>query len=204
MKYETQSDEQLVKLVKQGDEVALDFLLSRYKTLTLKIIRSYFIIGGEQEDLIQEAMIGLYKACLSYNADCGASFSTFARKCMTRNVQTAVKTANRKKNQMLNNSLMLSPQGSVVIGEDKDDEELALVIQSHDLLPEEHLIEEEKVQEIKKEIVKRLSTFELTVMKHYLKGLSYTEIAEKLSQPPKKIDNALTRIKNKLSYLKQK
>ena len=204
MDYEKQSDEQLVILVKQGDEVALDFLLSRYKTLTLKIIRSYFLIGGEQEDLIQEAMIGLYKACLSYNAECGASFATFARKCMTRNVQTAVKTANRKKNQMLNNSLMLSPQGSVVISEDKDDEELQLVIQSHDLLPEEHLIEEEKVQEIKQEILKRLSAFELTVMNHYLKGLSYTEIAEKLSQPPKKIDNALTRIKNKLSYLKQK
>ena len=203
MEYKKLDDEKLVELSKAGDEEALDFLLSRFKPLALSISRSYFLVGGEQEDVMQEAMIGLYKACLGYHAGMGASFATFARKCITRNVQTAVKIANRKKNQLLNSSYNLSPQGEVVFGEEEDDEELCLVIPSKQLLPEEALIEEEKILEIKADIIKKLSNFELVVFKHYLKGLTYIEIAEKLKTQPKAIDNALSRIKTKLAYLKR-
>ena len=203
MDYKILADEKLVELAKTGDENALDFLLARFKPLALSVSRSYFLVGGEQDDVMQEAMIGLYKACLGYHEDMGASFATFARKCITRNVQTAVKVANRKKNQLLNNSYNLSPQGEVIFGDEAEDEELCLIIPANQLLPDEALIEEEKILEIKKDIVKRLSNFELIVFKNYLKGLSYIEIAEKLKTQPKVIDNALNRIKNKLAYLKR-
>ena len=102
---ENLTDNQLILLAKNGDENALDFLMKKYKKLASKLSRSYFLVGAESEDLLQEAMIGLYKAYVSYDINSKASFATFARMCIVRNIQTAVKTANRRKNQILNQSV---------------------------------------------------------------------------------------------------
>ena len=197
------SDDELIIMAKKGDESSLDFLLNRYKQTAAKIARSYFLVGAEYEDLLQEAMIGLYKAYMSYKPTHGATFSTFAHHCITRNVQTAVKTANRKKNQMLNNSVSLTNQGAIVVNTETD-QEVNLVIPSNALSPDQKLIESEKLSEIKEKIKKTLSNFELEVLLYYLNGDSYTEIAKKLNLSNKSIDNALSRVRHKLSFLKEK
>ncbi|MBQ3494248.1 MAG: sigma-70 family RNA polymerase sigma factor [Clostridia bacterium] len=201
MDYKNLTDEQLVEYSKAGDENALDCLMSRFKPMALSVSRCYFLVGGDEDDVMQEAMIGLYKACLRYSAQKGASFATFAKWCITKNVQSAVKGANCLKFQILNQSYKLSPQGEVLFGEESD-EEIALYIPSTDLSPAEILIEHEKIEEIKNDIIKKLSDFEFLVFKKYLKGHTYIEIAKQLNQTPKTIDNALNRIKNKLAYLK--
>ncbi len=196
------TDEELIDLAKNGDELALDFLLDRYKLLASKIARSYFLIGAEYEDLLQEAMIGLYKAYMSYDKTNKASFSTFATTCITRNVQTAVKTANRKKNQILNSSISLTNQGGLRKQGDED-EDITLIIPSTSLTPDEKLIESETLKSIKEKIKQCLSKFELDVLVLYLQGYSYTQIAQKLNLTNKSIDNALSRIRHKLSFLKK-
>ncbi len=201
---ENLTDEELIEKAKKGDENALDFLLNKYKRMASKIARSYFLIGAEYEDLVQEAMIGLYKAYVSYNNKSGASFSTFARQCITRNVQTAVKMANRKKNQMLNNSISLSSQGSVVVHSEKEDEDINLVIPSNLLPPDEKLIENEKLNAIKEKIKNALSKLELEVLIAFLNGNSYSQIAQKMNMTNKSVDNALSRVRHKLSFLKNK
>ena len=197
------SDIELVELVKQGDEESLDFLLNKYKQLASKIARSYFLVGAEDEDLMQEAMIGLYKAILKFNKDNGANFSTFAYKCITRNVQSAVKMANRKKNQFLNNYVPLSSVGSVLFSDEEQDE-VNLVIPSSSLTPDEKLIEEESLKQIKEKIKNNLSILELQVLIQFLKGHSYKNIAQNLNMNSKTIDNALSRVRHKLEFLKKK
>ncbi len=199
---ENLTDEELIDLAKNGNELALDFLLDKYKLLASKIARSYFLVGAEYEDLLQEAMIGLYKAYIGYDKTNKASFSTFATTCITRNVQTAVKTANRKKNQILNNSISLTNQGGVK-KQNEDDDEITLIIPSNSLSPDEKLIESEKLQIIKQKIKQCLSKFELDVLVLYLQGYSYTQIAQKLNLTNKSIDNALSRIRHKLRFLKK-
>lgn len=201
---ENLTDEELIEKAKKGDENTLDFLLNKYKRMACKIARSYFLIGAEYEDLVQEAMIGLYKAYVSYNNKSGASFSTFARQCITRNVQTAVKMANRKKNQVLNNSISLSSQGSVVVHSEKEDEDINLVIPSNLLPPDEKLIENEKLNAIKEKIKNALSKLELEVLISFLNGNSYSQIAQKMNMTNKSVDNALSRVRHKLSFLKNK
>ena len=198
---ENLTDNQLILLAKNGDENALDFLMKKYKKLASKLSRSYFLVGAESEDLLQEAMIGLYKAYVSYDINSKASFATFARMCIVRNIQTAVKTANRRKNQILNQSVSLS-NGINDYSED-DDEEMNLVIPSTSPTPDEVVVENENLEQIKKEIISKLSNFELKVLSLYLKGYTYTQIAQKMDLSNKSIDNALTRIKHKLNGLKQ-
>lgn len=194
-------DRQLIEKARQGDELALDTLISRYKILASKIARSYFLVGAEYEDVLQEAMIGLYKAYTSYDLKGKTAFSTFAHMCITRSVQSAVKSANRKKNMMLNQRLSLSNQGAV---EANDDDEVTLVLASKDFSPDEKLIHSENLQDIKRKIIKALSVFEQKVLSLYLKGYSYSDIATKLDVSNKSIDNALTRIRKKLEFLIKK
>ena len=198
------TDIQLIEKAKNGNELALDFLLGKYKKMANKIARSYFLIGAEYDDLLQEAMIGLYKAYMGYDPKSKVNFSTFAHKCITRSVQTAVKIANRKKNQMLNNSISLSSQGAIISNSEDDDEEINLVLPSSILTPDQILIEGENFENVKESIKNTLSKFELDVLGLFLKGLSYTQIAERLNQTNKSVDNALSRIRNKLSFLKTK
>lgn len=196
------SDELLIEKARTGNEVALDILMNRYKHLASKIARSYFLVGAENEDLLQEAMIGLYKAYLSYDKTKGASFSTLANLCITRNVQTAVKTYNTKKNQVLSQSISLSSSGSIKVHNEDNDEDIHIVIPSSALAPDEKLIESEKIKVIKEQIKNSLSKKELSVLLYFLKGLSYIQIANKLNMTTKAVDNALARVRGKLSFLK--
>lgn len=195
------SDEQILSKYKMGDEKALDFLLNKYKSLASKIARSYFLVGAESEDILQEAMLGLYSACRTYNPD-GSSFKSFATLCITRSVQSAVRKANRQKNKVLNDCLSLSNQGAVSIdGKDFDEEDINLFVPSSVLAPEDALLEEERKKEINKIINENLSIKEKKVLVLYLNGLSYAQIAEKLGDNTKSVDNAISRTKKKLEEL---
>ena len=200
MIYKTLSDEQIIRLYKQGDEKALDFLLEKYKSLARKIARSYFLVGAESEDIIQEAMLGLYSACRTFDTNY-SSFKSFASLCITRAVQTAVKKANRLKNKMLNESISLSSQGSIVFDGKDDEEDVSLYIPSETLDPEDALLIEERNKEFNKIINENLSNKEKKVLVLYLNGLSYVQIAEKLGENTKSVDNAISRTKKKLEKL---
>ncbi len=191
------TDNELIKKARSGDNLALDALMARYKKLASRIARSYFLIGAEYDDLLQEAMIGLYKAYTNYDPSSSTSFSTFAHMCITRNVQSAIKLANRKKNSFLNQSLTLTSQGKVT----DDDQDITLVLASPNLSPDEKLIHNENLNDIKSKIISSLSKFEQKVLSLYLKGYSYKDISCFLNVTSKSIDNALTRIRKKLSFL---
>ncbi len=199
-KYGNLSDEKIIELYRQGDENALDFLLDKYKFLASKIARSYFLVGAETEDIVQEAMLGLYSACRNY-VESTASFKSFATLCITRAVQTAVKKANRIKNKMLNESLSLSSQGSIFLKNKDDEEPINLYIPSDVLDPENAVLAEEQKAEMNKVINERLSVKEKRVLVLYLNGLTYSQIAEKLKESVKAVDNAITRTKKKLEIL---
>lgn len=196
--YTNLTDEEIIKLYRTGDESALDFLLNKHKSLATKISRSYFLVGAESEDLLQEAMLGLYSACRKFDERLNASFKTFATICITRAVQSAVKMANRQKNRALNESYSLTNQGTVVLDESDIDGELCLYVPSQTLPPEDAFMEMEREQEINKLIEENLSKKEKSVLALYLKGLSYMEIASALGENTKSVDNAIARTKKKL------
>ncbi len=195
-------DSELLHKAKQGDEKSLELLLVKFKPLACKIARRYFLAGQDEEDLYQEAMIGLFKAEQSFNESLGQDFKSFASLCINRQIQTAVKNSNRKKNQILNNSISLNNQGGIETATADEDPELYFIIPSSLPLPDDELIYKEKIEEIKKAISQTLSNYEKKVLTLYLEGLSYKEMAQKLSKETKSIENCLARIKNKLSYLK--
>lgn len=195
-------DIDLIRKAKQGDETSLELLLAKFKPLACKIARKYFLAGQDEEDLYQEAMIGLFKAEQSFNEAAGQDFKSFATLCINRQIQTAVKNSNRKKNKILNESISLNNQGGIDIYESDDDEQLYFIIPSSFPLPDDELIYKEKVDEIKNAINQKLSTYERKVLSLYLKGLSYKEMGQILEKETKSIENCLSRIKSKLSYLK--
>ena len=195
-------DIDLIRKAKQGDETSLELLLAKFKPLACKIARRYFLAGQDEEDLYQEAMIGLFKAEQSFNENAGQDFKSFATLCINRQIQTAVKNSNRKKNKILNESISLNNQGGIDLYESDDDEQLYFIIPSSSPLPDDELIYKEKVDEIKNAIDQKLSTYERKVLSLYLKGLSYKEMGQILEKETKSIENCLSRIKSKLSYLK--
>lgn len=199
---QTKTDEQLIKMYKQGNDEALDFLLNKYKYLAIKVSRSYFLIGAESEDLLQEAMIGLYSACRNFNEKHSSSFKNFATLCITRAVQSAVKIANRQKYKYLNESLSLSNEGEVKLNEKNEyGENISFFIPSNIPDPEFSLIEHERHQKITKLIHENLSIKEKKVLYLYLQGLTYSQISEKLGENIKAVDNAISRTKKKLEEL---
>lgn len=195
-------DIDLIRKAKQGDETSLELLLAKFKPLACKIARKYFLAGQDEEDLYQEAMIGLFKAEQSFNETAGQDFKSFATLCINRQIQTAVKNSNRKKNKILNESISLNNQGGIDVYESNDEEQLYFIIPSSSPLPDDELIYKEKVDEIKNAIDQKLSTYERKVLSLYLKGLSYKEMGQILEKETKSIENCLSRIKSKLSYLK--
>ena len=196
LKYQNYTDERLVEDAQKGDEIAENLLFENYKDLVIKISRHYFLIGGDLEDLVQEGMIGLYKAIKNYKANNISAFKTFASLCINRQIQTAIKRANTKKNISLSTAIPLMKS------EDEDEEDSAFLLSEEDM-PIEKLIEKENIEGLVLQIEKTLSKKENEVLKLYLSGLSYTEIAEKLNINSKSVDNALSRIKQKLSFLKK-
>ena len=195
-------DIDLIRKAKQGDETSLELLLAKFKPLACKIARKYFLAGQDEEDLYQEAMIGLFKAEQSFNETAGQDFKSFATLCINRQIQTAVKNSNRKKNKILNESISLNNQGGIDVYESDEEEQLYFIIPSSSPLPDDELIYKEKVDEIKNAIDQKLSTYERKVLSLYLKGLSYKEMGQILEKETKSIENCLSRIKSKLSYLK--
>ena len=192
--------EELVLKAKNGDENAINELLSQYKNIVNKIARSYFLIGGDMEDIVQEGMIGLYKAIRNFSPQRNASFKTFATICIKHQIQTAIKVASSEKNQVLSNALPIWEKGDL----DEDGEShIEIIVPSDIPLPDDKVIARENVKELKNKIKKTLSPMEVKVLSLYLKGYNYNEISSLGEMSKKSIDNALTRIKSKLSFLKK-
>ena len=192
------TDEELASFAQNGDESAVNTLLKKYKSLVNQIARSYFLTCGDMEDIVQEGMIGLYKAVMHYKGGKSASFKTFASTCIKHQVQSAVRVASSEKNKILSTAMPIVDQ---LNGEDENEKEI--IFPSDIPSPDETLIEKERLNEIAKKIKESLSSLELKVLVLYLKGYSYNEIANIQNISKKSIDNALTRIKNKLSFLRQ-
>jgi len=186
----------LVTLVREGHNYALDYLMNKYKKLVEKKSKSYFLMGAGREDIIQEGMIGLFKAVRDYHHDSTASFFSFADLCITRQMITAVKAATRQKHIPLNTYVSLNKPA---FEEDSEKTSLMDLMPSKRILdPEELVIGEESLHLIEDELEERLSVFEKEVLKLYIDGLGYVEIGDKMEKSAKSIDNALQRIKKKL------
>ncbi len=191
------TDENLVLLANQGNENAETELLEKYKDLVVKIARSYFIIGGELEDIVQEGMIGLYKAIKNFSNSKNTTFKTFAITCIKHQIQSAIKKANTKKNSPLTNSIPLQK-----FSENSDDSDEFLPVNLiFQVAPDEKIINHENYINLLNTIKNTLSKKEYIVLKYYLSGYSYKEIAKILEINEKSIDNSLSRIKNKLKKL---
>jgi len=193
------TDESLALKAQENDYESEIELFSRYKNTINKISRSFFLVGGDTEDLIQEGMIGLYKAIKYYSNDKNASFSTFASLCIKRQIQTAIKHAGSKKNLMLSNAVPITEEINL---DDEDDSPVGLIIPSLEPTPDAQMISRENMKELKMKIEKNLSHLEFKILTKYLAGKNYTEIANALEINKKSVDNALSRIKTKLSFLK--
>ena len=191
------TDEELAIKAKQGDTNALNELFANYKNLVNKISRSYFLLGGEFEDIIQEGMIGLYKAIQNFSENKNASFKTFASMCIKHQIISAIKVASSQKNMVLSSALPISEQS-----DEDDDGAIEIILPSPLPQPDQTVFEKESISELQEKIKKSLSPLEIKVLALYLKGFSYNEIAEKGNISKKSIDNALTRIKNKLHFIK--
>ncbi|KYD33025.1 RNA polymerase sporulation sigma factor SigH [Geobacillus sp. NFOSA3] len=193
--YKHLEDEQLVELVHQGDGDALDFLIHKYQNFVRAKARSYFLVGADREDIIQEGMIGLYKAVRDFKGDKLSSFKAFAELCITRQMITAIKTATRQKHIPLNSYVSLDRP----IYDDESDRTLMDVISGTKAMdPEELIVNREEVDDIEVKMTELLSDLERKVLALYLDGRSYQEISEELNRHVKSIDNALQRVKRKL------
>ncbi len=193
------TDEKLCSLSQQGDENALNELLTKYKPLASKLARSYFLTGGDVEDLVQEGMIGLYKAIKHFTEGKNASFRTFATTCIKHQLQSAVRVDLSEKNKILSTALSIAGDKKE---EDDEDDDFEILLPSQQPSPYDKVIEKETLDEVKNKIIKTLTKLEIEDLGLYLKGYSYSEISSKSGLSKKSIDNALTRIKSKLSFLK--
>ena len=194
----TYTDEQLIQMLRKGDEEAERQLYERYKQTVRSRAHTYFLIGADHEDLVQEGMIGLYKAVRDYLPDKQASFRSFAEICITRQMITAIKTATRQKHQPLNSYVSLSRPAY----DENSEQTLAdVVLGSSCMNPEELIINKESYTACERAISKALSKLEHKILSLYLEGKSYQEISEQIGKSPKSIDNALQRVKRKLERI---
>lgn len=189
------SDEEIVELAKYGNVGALEYLINKYKNFVRAKARTYFLIGADREDIIQEGMIGLYKAIRDYRYDRQASFRAFAEICVTRQIITAIKTATRQKHIPLNSYVSLNKP---VFDEESERTLGEVVVTEKDGNPEDLFINQENLMDIESTMHKILSPLEQEVVNLYLEGKSYQEIAEHLERHVKSVDNALQRVKRKL------
>ena len=187
-------DEELVLLAKSGNPSAVEVLVNRYKNLVRIRSKSYFLAGADREDLVQEGMIGLYKAVMSFDTSRNVTFKTFAELCVTRHIISAVKMSTRQKHMPLNSYVSLNKTES---GMDSI-EYSGLSVEKNESNPEQIMIEKEDIIGIEGQIDKALSAFEAEVLMYYLSGMSYGKIAVHMNRDLKSIDNALQRIKRKL------
>ena len=196
-KYEQCSDEELIVRLRDGESAITDYIMEKYKNLVKSKAKSMYILGADREDLIQEGMIGLFKAVRDYDTGRDASFSTFADLCVSRQMYTAVQAAGRKKHAPLNTYISLYATLSEKEG-GEDFEMINSVISREEKSPEELLIDRENLELLEKAIDRELSGFEKQVLDLYLTGMKYTQIAKVLGKDEKSTDNALQRIRNKI------
>lgn len=193
--YEFISDEDIVEVFRGGDSGALEHLINKYRNFVRAKARSYFLIGADREDIVQEGMIGLYKAIRDFKGDKLSSFKAFAELCITRQIITAIKTATRQKHIPLNSYVSLDKP---IYDEDSDRTLMDVICGTQVLDPEELIINQEEFSGLEDKMAEILSDLERKVLMLYLDGRSYQEIAEDLKRHVKSIDNALQRVKRKL------
>ena len=196
MQYDTCSDEELIEKLRQGEDDITDYILEKYKPLVRKRTNAMYLIGGENEDLIQEGMIGLFKAIRDYRSDRDTSFYHFAEICINRQLYTALETSNRKKHMPLNSYISLSAQ------ESEGGLRMEDVLLGQSQSPEQMVIEQEVLQDFRKKLIGNLSKMENRVLALYLDGNNYIQIAGIMDKSPKSIDNAMQRIRQKIKQMK--
>lgn len=187
--YDGIKDEELISRFKNGESEILDYLMEKYKNMVRKKARTMFLIGGENDDLIQEGMIGLFKAVRDYQPDRDVAFQTFSSICVDRQIYNAIQSSNRQKHQPLNSYISLSEQDG------ENEEHLG---DNWGENPESIIIDQENLQDLEQEITATLSPMENQVLEYYLAGNGYGEIAQIMGKTPKSIDNALQRIRIKI------
>ncbi len=199
--FNNMEENQIITLAQQGMDEAMAYMLESYKSLVRILSRPLFLMDGDKDDLIQEGMIGLFKAINGYDETSGASFETFATQCINRQMYSAVKKSNRQKNIPLNSYISID---SKTDPEGRESDYSFLVDQSLEAVrqnPEEIIIDQENTRNMHRRLYSRLSDLERKVLHLYLQGISYQEIAVRMKKTPKAIDNALQRIKHKLQQL---
>lgn len=202
--YDNMTDEDLVIIIKSGDKSAFEYLLNKYKELVNIKVSKYYIVGAEKDDIVQEGLIGLFKAIKSYKSDMKNSFKSFANMCIERQLITAIKSSNRQKHMPLNSYLSLNI--SAYDEEDGKSDTPLIDVFNTALIedPLDTITKKEYYKNIEETIDKSLSDFEKKVLNKYINGKSYIEIAEDLDTPVKSIDNAIQRIRKKaIKGLKQ-
>ena len=193
--YEKLSDNEIIELIAAKDDDAMQFMMKKYGGIVKKEVRTVYLIGAETDDLIQEGMIGLFKAIRDYSPDKGAAFSTFATLCIRRQIKTAINTSNRDKHKPLNTYI------SIYANSDETESDITgdMGLGDSDMNPETVIIAKEQKSYMEQKIEKELSSLEKKVLRYYLEGIPYSEIAEKIGKKEKSVDNALQRIRIKLS-----
>ena len=198
--FEKKTDEELIGEIVAGNTAAMDFLMDKYKNLVRGKAKALFLVGADKEDLIQEGMIGLYKAIRDFDAEKEASFRSFAELCITRQMYTAIKSSNTKKNQPLNNYISFD---TMVLPDESEGtvEDVFLAEAEKISNPEQMVIDKESASVLEYTLVGRLSKMEREVLFYYLRDYNYNQIAAALKKEPKAVDNALQRIKKKLTQI---
>ncbi|MDY5541981.1 MAG: RNA polymerase sporulation sigma factor SigH [Lachnospiraceae bacterium] len=193
--YSLLTDEELIDRLREGHEDIRDYLMEKHKNLVRKKARAMYLMGGDSDDLIQEGMIGLYKAIRDYDGSRGASFHTFAELCISRQLYSAVEASRRQKHQPLNFYVSIYDKEN----EDSANNQLAMGgLSDWTRNPEELMIDQENLTSMEEEISRKLSRFEKEVLNLYLSGMNYSQIAETLGKGSKTTDNALQRIRKKI------
>lgn len=197
MNYTDYSDETLIQMLRDGNTQIADYIMEKYKPLVRKKSNAMYLIGGETEDLIQEGMIGLFKAVRDFKPESHTRFFSFAELCISRQLYSALEASNRKKHLPLNTYISFSHE------EDPNGVDLEQMLSDESASPEQMMIEQEGREEFFQRLQEKLSPMEKKVLYLYLEGHSYTHIAQLMEKTPKSIDNALQRIRGKVLSLKQ-
>ena len=197
-KYQNETDEMLIERLRDGERDITDYIMNKYKNLVRSKAKSMYILGADTEDLIQEGMIGLFKAIRDYDAGRDASFFTFAELCISRQMYKAVQASNRKKHMPLNTYISLYATADTESGNKEGDEFINILGIETQKNPEQLLIDKENMLLLERKIEEELSAFEKQVLDLYLTGMSYSQIARVLGRDEKSTDNALQRMKSKI------
>ncbi len=198
--YKTVTDEELIKRLRDGESQIMDYIMEKYKNMVRKSANEMFLLGGENEDLIQEGMIGLFKAVMDYDLEKGVSFQHFAQTCVSRQLYTAIKASQRQKHIPLNSYVSIYEQKETQ-NEEKEPPLIDTIQSEKDNNPEELFLDKEYLQGIEAELKEKLSELENRVLYLHLLGMDYRTIAKILDKSPKTVDNALQRMKVKVSQI---